>query len=325
MSFFKYLFILFSLFLSSNIYAACEAGVSAAFESTLADPPYTVCASSSSFGGSKCIFEIYTMNKTGSKFDMFGTSTGASCTAETKLDAVEDPDSPLQCTGQVCQNPEDKACPSGYTKGIYNGALSCVKNNTEPDTLQCTQDTCLNPENKRCPSGYVSGSVNGQNVCSKSTIPDPNPDPDPVCEVDCGDDDVIGAVNDAKNTIFNAVDSVRNSVSDGFSKIGSTLQAILDKDPSDNGGNSDDDGNGLDLTGLDADAPVQQLDHRVLDENLFNSNASCPPKNVLSLSPFGKSFTYEFDYQPICDSFHTLSFVIMTLAYCYAAYIVVKA
>ena len=324
MSFFKYLFILFSLFLSSNIYAACEAGVSAAFESTLADPPYTVCAASSSFNGSKCIFEIYTMNKTGSKFDMFGTSTGASCTAETKLDAADDPTKPLECTSHHCLNPDNKACPPGYDKGLYEGALSCVKQDDEPQTLQCTSSYCYNPQGKKCPTGYSAGSMNGAAICAKNTEPDPEPDPD--CEADCGDKEVIAAVNDAKNTISGSVRDVGSSVSDGFNKIGETLKAILDKtgsggDPNDN----DDDGSGLDVDGLKADVPFKEIDSHNLDENLFVSNASCPSDNGLSFSPFGHSFTYKFDYQPICESFHILSFIIMALAYAYAAYIVVKA
>lgn len=331
MKFFKYLFLLFSFFFVSNTYAACEAGVSAAFESTLADPPYTVCAASSSFGGSKCVFEIYSMNKIGNKFDMFGTSTGATCTAETNLDAVPDPDSPLVCTGRVCQNPEDKACPSGYTKGMYNGVLSCVKNETTPDTLQCNQDTCPNPDNLRCPSGYVSGTVNGQNVCSRSNNPDPDPE-DPTCEGnDCSDEGVIAAVNDAKRVISDAINSVGDAVSQGFSDAADLLQRILDKqgtggDGNNNGGcEGDDCGDGVDTSGLVADVPYNELEQMTLDENLFQSNAQCPPDTTLNLNPFNRSVSKTFSYQPVCDAFEILGYFILTLAYAYAAYIVGKA
>lgn len=323
MRFFKYLFILFSLFLSSNLYAACESGVSAAFESTLSDPPYTVCASSSSFGGSKCIFNIYSMNKIGNKFDMFGTSTGATCTAETKLDAADDPTKPLECTTHHCLNPDNKACPSGYDKGLYEGALSCVKQDDEPDTLQCTSSYCYNPQGKKCPSGYESGSMNGAAICAKTTDPDPDPD----CGTECGNAEIIGAVNDAKDTISGSVNDVGSSVSDGFKKIDETLKAILDKIGSggDNNNNDDDVTGGVDPDDLKASVPFKEIDTHKLKENLFVSNASCPTDNGLSFSPFGRSFTYKFDYQPVCDSFHTLSFIIMALAYAYAAYIVVKA
>jgi hypothetical protein len=320
MCFFKYLIVLTFLFISHQAFAECLVDINAAFESNLAEPPIRICATNSSFGSDKCIFNIYNQQKNSSGWLMFGTTTGETCTSVTKLDAE------YSCTTAVCPVTEFQACPSSYQKGMYNGQLSCVRIK-ENKILNCTSEICDNPENLRCPINYKKGVVNGAVVCAKSSIDLDEPEP-----TECNPDEndcVVSAVNDAKNGIVGAISDLSNSISDSIEKLWENIENYLNEQG--NGSNSDGDGdnnnNGgpVDTGGLTADVPFVQLEQKQFKEDLFSHNASCPPDNTLSMSFAGKNFSYTFKYQKFCDGLSILGLFILAFAYLFAANIVVRA
>lgn len=334
---FKYLFILFSLFISNQIYAGCEPNIYGAFSSNLADPPYTICAHHKDFGSNKCVMLVDNMQKKADGWTLFAQTTGATCNEVTKLN--EEPEQ-YDCKSDSCPVTDDQACPAGYRKGMYNGTLSCVKDQNK-ETLQCNLDYCLNPQGKLCPTGYRKGTFNGQSVCSKKINPDNPDEPD-----DEGEDkgSIVEAVNNAENSITGSIFNLGKSISDSINEFWNNLKQYLDEKSSNdgndnggdgnggnggdgNGGNGDEDGSGLDLTGLEAEVPIAQLPapSQQLNRNIFNYNQSCPPDNTLSLNFLGKSFSYTFKYQNFCDGLAILGFFILTIAYALGAHIVVKA
>lgn len=321
MRFLKYLFTVICLLLSFQVYAGCEPNIYGAFSSNLSDPPHTICAHHPDFGSDKCVMAVDNMQQKADGWTLFASTTGATCNEVTKLN--EEP-APYDCKADSCPVTEDQACPTGYKKGMYNGTLSCVKDQNN-QTLQCNLDYCLNPQGKLCPAGYRKGTFNGQSVCSKKINPD---DPD-----DTGDDtgSIVEAVNNAENSITGSIFNLGNSISDSINEFWENLKEYLDeKDSSQSGGDSNGDTDNdhvdtVDISGLEATAPYVELPQQRLNKNIFNYNQSCPPDNTLSLNFLGNSYSYTFKYKNLCDGLAILGFFILTIAYALGAYIVVKA
>lgn len=76
---------------------------------------------------------------------------------------------------------------------------------------------------------------------------------------------------------------------------------------------------------MHADVPHIVVEDKKLNENLFNSNASCPPDNTLRLDFAGKVFTYTFSYTKICGGLEIIGYFILVMCYLYAANIVTRA
>lgn len=204
MRFFKYIFILITLLFSQNIFAACEAGIVGSFTSNLTDPPYRICATHADFGSSKCIMLLDNMQQTSTGWTLFAKTTGEECSSVTNLNKPTQ----YECNVDVCPVDQDQSCPSGYSKGMYNGQLSCVKDKDDNDTLVCNADFCPNPSNKKCPYGYVKGSLNGVTGCAKS-----DKDDEEQC-TDCseGEASIVAAVNNANNSITDSIFSLGSNI-----------------------------------------------------------------------------------------------------------------
>lgn len=283
----------------------CIAGSYAAFETKLSDPPYLICSNT-------CQFEVYNMSFSQSKkqWDLFSKMNGKTCAGNTNLEGGYDPTDP--------EPPKDTI-------------------------LKCTADYCKNPNNLQCPSGYATGSFNGSRICyKKNPNTDPNanegePDPEPdengcVPEEAFPEKCTIHAINDAKNKIGNAINNASNSNSDSNGEINRNLENIVEQIRNLKIGTGTGSGNGngeidgpVDTSPFHVETPYVDMYDRQIDQNIFSSSPSCPPDSNLNMTFAGRSFGYSFSYEPICSAFNTLSFIIMTLAYCYAAYIVSKA
>ncbi|WP_445346524.1 virulence factor TspB C-terminal domain-related protein [Acinetobacter bohemicus] len=299
MKFFKYLFALCITLISIHAYSACEPDVYATFKSNLADPPYSICSTGGTYQGQsmgKCLFNVDSMNKTSSGFDIFAHSTGATCENITVLVGTDEPE------------PE------------------------QPTVLPCTADSCLNPNNLRCPTGYVRGSFNGQNLCVKNNNPDPEPEPE-CPEEGCKDEseeEIINAIDNANNEITDSVNNLGSGLEQLFNDIKDLLQEISNKisalaNNGNNGGNEDgNDGKDVDTSPLEADLPYKQLEKQTLDENIFSSNAQCPEDRILNLPFVGTSFTYTFKFYEICNGLNIMSYFIMIAAYLLSIYILVS-
>ena len=339
MNFFKYLFVLFSLFTTQYIFANCESGIHGAFESNLTDPPYTICASHKDFGSSKCIMNVYTMekNNTTGIFTLFAATTGTECQSVTQLNKPKQ----YTCTTDVCPATETDQCPDTHEKGMYNGQLSCVK--IKDDTLQCTDDVCYNPNNLKCPLDYSRGSFNGQSVCTRSTQPQEDENE--------FDDTIEGNINKARVGISNTVKGLTGTIAVKLDRLNQSITDLTKKltekpqckdsddsenpasgvncNPDSNGGDGDGDNNtgGVDTTGLNADVPYIN-NHNIpknFKTNLFSSHNSCPSNNTLSMNFMGRSYSYTFKYDNVCNWLQMFGYLILALSYMYAANIVTRA
>ncbi|KXZ67579.1 Chromosome partition protein Smc [Acinetobacter venetianus] len=76
-----------------------------------------------------------------------------------------------------------------------------------------------------------------------------------------------------------------------------------------------------DVSGLQQDLPEREIEQRSIVTTLFTSSAQCPPDNTLYL--MGMSYTYSF--ADLCYYLRMLGYLIMTVAYLYAARIVSQA
>lgn len=340
MNFFKYLFVLFSLFITQHIFANCESGIHGAFESNLSDPPYTICASHKDFGSSKCIMNVYTMekNNTTGIFTLFAATTGTECQAVTQLNKPKQ----YTCTTDVCPATDSDQCPDTHQKGVYNGQLSCVK--IKDDTLQCTDDVCYNPNNLKCPADYSRGSFNGQSVCTRSSKP--NEDENKF------EDTIEGNINKARVGISNTVKGLTGTLAVKLDRLNQSItdltKKLTEKKPKctqeqieneqtencevesqpDNPNNGDGEGgNGVDTSGLNPDLPYINNNNvpTSFNTNLFSSNNSCPSNNTLSMNFMGRSFSYTFKYDNVCDWLQMFGYLILALSYMYAANIVTRA
>lgn len=309
MNFFRFIFALFILFFSQSSFAAytCGVGSDVVLTTNMDDYPSTICAN---VGGNNCLVQETHSEKTSNGWTVYAKSTGEACSTPTNLNPPKVPD-------------------DGCTR-LPNGSIECPDPETPPDdtVLQCTSDSCPNPDNKRCPSGYVRGSYNGQSLCVKSSNPDPDPsDPNPNPSTA----EIIGAIDKANSDINGSLGDLTNALSEMFGDLTNVLKDIAAKlsEIAKGSGNSSGDGDGethgpVDTSGMDAPVPFEQQKKQEFKENLFTSNAQCPPDNILTLNLNGKNLTHKFSYLEICNSLNMLSYFIMCGAYLIGCYILVK-
>lgn len=203
----------------------------------------------------------------------------------------------------------------------------------QPTELECTSDMCYNPNNLRCPSGYTSGSFNGQRVCARSSNPDPiDPECPPDTDCNGSDQGVINAVNNANADISGNINNLSNNLGNALLDVRDKLNEIADKianlgngSGGNNNGNGENEWGDVDTSPFTADLPVREIEQKQLSENLFSYNAQCPPDNTLNMNFLGHSVTYTFSYSQICDALHILGYFVLLMAYLYAAYIVSRA
>lgn len=300
--FFKYLFLAF-FFISLNAFAECPKDVTAVFKSNLSDPPYLICAIGGTVDGQpigKCEFMADSMNKKSDGFEIFAHTTGKDCLNITSLNETKNPD----------QEPK-------------------------PTELECNVSSCPNPNNLRCPTGYTRGSFNGQSLCVKNSAPEPeNPCADAEnsdnCSPDATNTEVIAAVNDANISITESVNNLGDAIVNGLDKSNEKLGEIAEKikNLATGGGGHNGDGEwsgGVDTSGFETDLPVKQLTQQQFKENLFSYSAQCPSDTVLNMSFMGGNVHHEFSYEKICETFQWLGYLVMIMAYLYGAYIVSRA
>ncbi|WP_151838141.1 MULTISPECIES: virulence factor TspB C-terminal domain-related protein [unclassified Acinetobacter] len=295
MNFFKYLFFIISLFTCSYSFSApivCNQGEEKQIlvpSSIINSPQQFVCKDYCQYRLKACV-DVDIEGKDG----LCGaTATGFTCGSPPLPEEPEEPEEP-------------------------------------DDTLECTTDSCLNPNNLRCPSGYLPGLVNGQATCQKSK---PNPKPcDPSkqnCESENGDQKgVIDAVNQANTDITGSITSLDGSLGKALKSISDKLNEIAQKiggNTNNNGNNGNNDWGNVDTSPFTADLPVRDVDRQQLSENLFISNAQCPADKVFDSTILGHSVSFSFSYSNICDFLHMFGYLVMIIAYLYAAYILSRA
>lgn len=307
MNFFKYSISLFLILFSQLTYSAytCGVGANVILSTNMDDYPSTICAN---VGGNNCLVSETHSEKTSSGWTVYAKSTGEACSSPTNLNPPKQPD-------------------DGCTR-LPDGSITCPEKPDEPDpptVLQCTTDACPNPNNLRCPSGYVKGSYNGQNLCVKSSKPD-NPDPENPDDGQ-GTAEIINAIDQANSDISGSFGELGESLKGMFGDLTDLLREISGKltniSNGDGSGNGNDWGGDVDTSGLEANIPLQPTQTHKLKENLFNSNAQCPPDNILSLNFSGHTITHKFSYVEICNALNMLSFLVMIGAYLLAVHIIV--
>lgn len=246
----------------------------------------------------------------------FAMINGNSCQLE-----VEE----YSCEADVCPVTEQQTCPSTHQKGMYNGQLSCVK--TTDNVLECNTDYCFNPDNKFCPTGYVRGTFNEQPACVKNSTSNPNPDPepDPDPDPDPNDDAESSLIKQTLTNIKTSIDTLNTTLSNSFTELTDLLTNHFE-----NENNGDDENNNpvsVDTSTLEAEVPIQNYGNndRSLSTNLFSSSAQCPADNTLSMNFMGKTVTYTFRYDTICNALSFLGYFILLIAYVFAARIVTQA
>ena len=316
MHIFKYLIFIFIYFLSHQSFASC---------SQYADTFVALMVSPGSVGTKHCV----EFNKNKCEIIMesgllitqhgrlpYGIFNGHSCQFE-----KED----YSCEDDVCPATEQTTCPETHQKGMYNGQLSCVRIND--NVLECNTDYCFNPDNKFCPTGYVRGSFNEQAACVKSSTsnPNPNPDPDPDPDPDPNDDAESSLIKQTLTNIKTSIDTLNQTVSNSFTELTDLLTSQFE-----NENNGDDENNNpvsVDTSTLEAEVPTQNYGNSAqsLSTNLFASSAQCPADNTLSMNFMGKTVTYTFRYDAICNALSFLGYFILLIAYVLAARIVVQA
>lgn len=325
MNFFKCLFILFTIFITQSIFAQCEPEVNGVFESNLSDPPYTICATHPNFGLSKCVMDVYTMQKNPSTgiFTLFAKTTGSECQSVTQLNKPKQ----YTCTSNVCPATEADICPPTHKKGMYNDQLSCVKKST--DTLECTSDSCPNPNQQRCPPNYYSGSIDDEYVCYKRTE---STETDYEVSEESEYFDIVSSVNNAKNSIVDSIYSLSDTLSTNFNSLLAKLSETnsngsQDSEDTENNGNDNIPPTPPDLSGFDVDVPHYELKENSdfqLKQNNFSSNAVCPPNKVLNLHFLNRSFTYTFSFATICNGLQIIGYFILIMCYLYSVNILVR-
>lgn len=308
---FKYLIFIFIYFLSHQSFAAC---------SQYANSLVALMESPGSVGTKHCI----EYNKDKCEIIMesgllitqhgrlpYGIFNGHSCQFE-----KED----YSCQDDVCPATEQTTCPETHQKGMYNGQLSCVRIND--NVLQCNTDYCFNPDNKFCPTGYVRGSFNDQAACVKSSTSNPNPNPNPDPEPN--DDAESSQIKQTLTNIKTSIDTLNQTVSNSLTELTDLLTNHFE-----NENNGDDNNNpvSVDTSTLEAEVPTQNYGNTAqsLSTNLFASSAQCPADNTLSMNFMGKTVTYTFRYDTICNALSFLGYFILIIAYVFAARIVTQA
>jgi hypothetical protein len=200
--------------------------------------------------------------------------------------------------------------------------------------LQCSSDSCPNPDNKRCPTGYTRGSFNGQNLCVKHTPNDDDDEDEECNDpngCDESNDEIIAAIDRANNDITNSTNSLGQTLTDALNSVKNALGDIADKlqnlaDSMINGNNGPDQNTNQppDTSQFNADLPVEDVEiNQNLDTGLYSSNSQCPAKKIINIPQYG--LHYEFDFSEICNMLQIFGYLVLLFAYVVAARIVIKS
>lgn len=174
----------------------------------------------------------------------------------------------------------------------------------------------------KCKAGEERDPID--KLCKVPKPPEPEI-PQKNCETD-----IILAVVCMKNSIVtrtNIAKEINTEEKNRTIELLKNMQQGLDEVKQSNGNNTGN-GNGetptenndYDINEFNADTPFIDLDERILDSNIFASNASCPKDNSIQL--YGH--TYSFKYSEICSNLQFLGQFVMVIAYLFAGYIIIK-
>lgn len=164
--------------------------------------------------------------------------------------------------------------------------------------LKCESDQVRDPITKQC----------------KTPVPDPEPEPEGC------DGSVVESINCLKTQVTNSLNDLKTSFTDGFDRFNDLLTQILNKE-SNSTNPGDDWDTPHDPNDLNAETSIQEINPSdFLDQDKFVNNSSCPVDN--SISFWGHVYT--FSYSRICNSLEMIGYFILTLAYAFAAFIIVR-
>lgn len=249
--------------------------------------------------------------------------------------------------------PNNPSCDTGYeTYPARGGSFNCFKpcrplykrsfdaygfaeNICGPD---CPPMFSLNEEEASCKlycgNEYIFEEYKGQCYykCNAGEVRDPI---DKVCKVpkapdpeippkNC-DTDIVLAIVCMKNSIVtrtNISKDINTEEKNRTIELLKNMQQSLDevKQSGGNTGETPTENNDYDTNEFNAETPFIDLDERILDSNIFASNASCPQDNSIQL--YGH--TYSFKYSEICSNLQFLGQFVMVIAYLLAGYIIIK-
>lgn len=333
----------------------CEKGVTAAFKSNLADPPYQVC------GDNQCWFNVSYWERNANagqtdengkipKFWGFGKQTGVACGQKTDLgDAVPPPESPKPpkpkppeppppppkkgCDeGQaMCEQPEG-GCGDGFTSGTFNGKAMCVANG-KPNSPPPDANNGGGGDANNSSSGGSTPNSGGTNP--NASIPNPYlPNTTPVS----GGGAVGGSTSNGSSSANGNHAHGGNSGTGGVSfgghvngkpnsdnKFGNANGNAKEggkegDDDKGKGGKGDGDGDSYPDMPESPALPLVDLGKSMkLSEKIFNASANCPADRTLSLS---KGFSYTFSFSKWCEYLRILGYLILIASYIYAINIV---
>lgn len=323
MKFYKYLFLLISLLITSQVFALCPHPAEFPGRTNLNPPPTTICAPFHAGGFCKL------------KVDWVGPPINTPCT--NPEGCSPGPSYSLGLSSMSDRVYRNSDCTVELQDGctqLPNGNIECEEEEEEEENdpiLQCSTDSCPNPDNKRCPTGYVRGSYNGQNLCVKSRTDDECDDPN-GCDEPESEDEIIAAIDRANNDITDSNNTINDTLNQGFENIKNALNAILDKigqlsdsiaGLGNNNGGSENQNQQPDTSGFNADLPVEDEEIQNLDKGLYTTNDQCPAKKIINLPQYG--LHHEFDFTEICNTLYLFGYLVLIFSYVIAARIVTKA
>ena len=154
-------------------------------------------------------------------------------------------------------------------------------------------------------------------ITKQCQVPEPQPEPEPEeCE-----GSVVESIQCLKIKVSNSLLDLKNNFTGGFDSFNDLLNQLLEKDNSTSSEpKPDSDYSDLDPNELNAETPFSEISLMSLTEDNFNSSSSCPADN--SIDVWGH--VYSFSYARLCDSLETIGYFLLALAYCFAAFIIVR-
>lgn len=315
MKIFKYLVFLILTIISINIYAVCPHP--ATYPATAYKPfPPTICYPESG-GLGYCQFNII---DNGLDIKVPCTNTEG-CSDQAYAVDVQSVSDKVYKNSDCTNPPLQDGCVQLQNGSIE---CEEEEEPTDDTVLQCTSEICQNPNNKRCPTNYVSGSVNGDRVCIRSDETPPPEPCETDCENPHDEIEAItDAKHGIVDSIEQLADTIRNSFNELINLIEEKTNSNDDDNGENTGGEypTNIDTSALQA---EMPYQELQLENASFNENIFNSAAQCPSDRTLNLDLMGRSFTYSFSFAQVCNGLSIVGLFILIMCYIYAAHLVIK-
>lgn len=269
-----------------------------------------------------------------------------------------EPEQPNQCTATYCPKPDDnKDCPTGYYSTVYNGQNICVKNNPTPNQPNPNDPNNNDQPPASEPSTGDGGTGDGSGLDLKPVIDAIKALRDSLLSALDGISKKLSSLVDGQKESNEHLKVIKNEASKTNEKLDTanghlqkieesttaTSEAIgeTNKKLDSIKGSIDSqtkckDSNGYhnctqeelnnSLGNSNSEIPTRQLDERSFLTNLILVNAAyCPQDKQINWdTPFG-TINRTVSFQDLCEQSAWFGYIVLALAYLYAAHIVVRA